>query len=182
MGTLEFEGPAEPRLCGGLNNVFSYGDFTLSALISYKWDYVIRLNDAFFASYTDFDALPGELRDRWAVPGDEELTDIPVVLDRGVAQTSGEIVQAYDLYNKSGLRTARGDYIRLKAVRLGYQIPNSFTNRIGLNNASVSLEGQNLALLYSDDALNGQDPEFFRSGGVSLPQPRQITLSLNIGL
>lgn len=182
VGTLDFEGPAEPRLFGGLNNVFSYGDFTLSALISYKWDYVIRLNDVFFASYTDFDALPGELRDRWAVPGDEELTDIPVVLDRGVAQTDGEIVQAYDLYNKSGLRTARGDYIRLKAVRLNYQIPMSFTNRIGLNNASVSLEGQNLALLYSDDALNGQDPEFFRSGGVSLPQPRQITLSLNIGL
>jgi len=182
VGTLDFEGPAEPRLFGGMNNVFSYGDFSLSALISYKWDYVIRLNDSFFATYTDFDALPGELRDRWAVPGDEELTDIPVILDRGVAQLSGDVVQAYDLYNKSSVRVARGDYIRLKAVRLNYQLPNSFIDRIGLNNASVSLEGQNLALLYADDALNGQDPEFFQSGGVSLPQPRQITLSLNIGL
>ena len=180
--TLQFEGPAEPRLFGGLNNVFSYGDFTLSALISYKWDYVIRLNDAFFASYTDFDALPGELADRWAVPGDEELTNVPVILDRGVAQTSGDIVQAYDLYNKSNIRVANGDYIRLKAVRLNYLLPSSFTQRIGLSNASISVEGQNLALLYSDDALNGQDPEFFRSGGVSLPQPRQITVSLNIGL
>ncbi len=180
--TLEFEGPAEPRLFGGLNNVFSYGNFTLSALISYKWDYIIRLNDAFFASYTDFDALPGDLADRWAVPGDEELTNIPVILDRGVAQTNGDIIQAYDLYNKSGLRVANGDYIRLKAVRLSYLIPSSFINKFGLNNATISLEGQNLALLYSDDALNGQDPEFFRSGGVSLPQPRQITFSLNIGL
>ncbi len=176
--TLDFEGPAEPRLFGGLNNVFSYGDFTLSALISYKWDYIIRLNDAFFATYTDFDALPGDLADRWAVPGDENLTDIPVVLDRGVAQTNGDIVLAYDLYNKSGIRVANGDYIRLKAVRLTYQLPSSFTNKIGLNNANISLEGQNLALLYSDKALNGQDPEFFRSGGVS----RQITFSLNIGL
>ncbi|GJM28286.1 MAG: SusC/RagA family TonB-linked outer membrane protein [Cyclobacteriaceae bacterium] len=182
VSTLDFEGPAEPRLFGGLNNVFSYGDFSLSALISYKWDYVIRLNDSFFAAYTDFDALPGELADRWAVPGDEELTDIPVILDRGVAQGSGDIVQAYDLYNKSGLRVAKGDYIRLKAVRLSYQVPAAFINRIGLSNASLSLEGQNLALLYSDSALNGQDPEFFRSGGVSLPQPRQITFSLNIGL
>jgi len=180
--TLEFEGPAEPRLFGGLNNVFSYGNFRLSALISYKWDYIIRLNDAFFAAYTDFDALPGDLADRWAVPGDEELTNIPVILDRGVAQINSDIVQAYDLYNKSGLRVANGDYIRLKAVRLSYQIPASFINKIGLNNATISLEGQNLALLYSDKALNGQDPEFFRSGGVSLPQPRQITFSLNIGL
>lgn len=179
--TLDFEGPAEPRMFGGLSNVFSYGDFSLSALISYKWDYVIRMNDAFFATYTDFDALPGELADRWAVPGDEELTDVPVILDRGVAQQSGDIVQAYDLYNKSGLRIANGDYIRLKMVRLSYLVPTSFTDRIGLNSATLSVEGQNLALLYADDALNGQDPEFFRSGGVSLPQPRQITLSLNIG-
>ncbi len=182
VSTLDFEGPAEPRLFGGLNNVFSYGDFTLSALISYKWDYVIRLNDAFFSTYTDFDALPGELADRWAVPGDEQITDVPVILDRGVAQSNSDIVAAYDLYNKSGLRVARGDYIRLKVVRLSYQLPASFTERIGLNNASLSLEGQNLALLYADDALNGQDPEFFRSGGVSLPQPRQVTFSLNIGL
>ena len=180
--TLDFEGPAEPRLFGGLNNVFSYGDFTLSALITYKWDYVIRLNDAFFATYSDFDALPGELADRWAVPGDEELTNIPVILDRTVAQSNGDLIQAYDLYNKSGLRIANGDYIRLKVVRLSYSVPPSFTKKIGLSNATLSLEGQNLALLYSDDALNGQDPEFFRSGGVSLPQPRQITFTLNIGL
>ena len=182
VSTLDFEGPAEPRLFGGFNNVFTYGNFTLSALISYKWDYVIRLNDAFFATYTDFDALPGELADRWAVPGDEELTNVPVILDRGVSQTNGDIVQAYDLYNKSNVRVAKGDYIRLKAVRLSYLIPPGFTQKIGLNNASLSLEGQNLALLYSDSALKGQDPEFFRSGGVSLPQPRQITVSLNIGL
>jgi hypothetical protein len=139
------------------------------------------LNDSFFATYTDFDALPGELADRWAVPGDEALTNVPVILDRGVAQQSGDIVQAYDLYNKSELRIARGDYVRLKAVRLSYFVPPTFTRKIGLNTATLSLEGQNLALLYSDAELNGQDPEFFRSGGVSLPQPRQITFSLNIG-
>jgi hypothetical protein len=143
---------------------------------------VIRLNDAFFATYSDFDALPGELADRWAVPGDEELTNIPVILDRTVAQSNSDLIQAYDLYNKSGLRIANGDYIRLKVVRLSYSVPPSFTKKIGLSNATLSLEGQNLALLYSDDALNGQDPEFFRSGGVSLPQPRQITFTLNIGL
>jgi hypothetical protein len=38
-----------------------------------------------------------------------------------------------------------------------------------------------MALLYSDRKLNGQDPEFFASGGVALPQPRQFTLSLNVG-
>ncbi len=180
--TLVFEGPTEPRGAGGLTNTFTYGNFTLSALLSFKFDYKIRLNDAFFSSYTDFDALPAELADRWAVPGDEELTNIPVILDRGVAQSNGNVIQAYNLFNKSDVRVADGDYIRLKAVRLRYQLPNDFMDRLGLSSASISLEGQNLALLYSDDELNGQDPEFFRSGGVSLPQPRMVTFTLNVGL
>ncbi|MEQ9415582.1 MAG: SusC/RagA family protein, partial [Cyclobacteriaceae bacterium] len=148
----------------------------------FKYDYKIRLNDAFFSSYSDFDALPGDLVNRWAVPGDESLTTIPVILDQGVVQTGSEIESAYDLYNKSSTRVANGDYIRFKTARLSYQLPGNLTNRLGLTNANISLEGQNLALLYSDKALNGQDPEFFSTGGVALPQPRIITFSLNIGL
>ncbi|MEO0552571.1 MAG: SusC/RagA family TonB-linked outer membrane protein [Bacteroidota bacterium] len=180
--TLVFEGPVEPRGAGGLTNTFTYKGFSLSVLLSYKFDYKIRLNDAFFSTYTDFDALPGDLVNRWAVPGDEQLTDIPVILDNGVAQTNGDVVLAYQLYNKSTVRVADGDYVRLKTVRLSYQLPVSMLRRVGLNSGSVSLEGQNLALLYSDDVLNGQDPEFFSSGGVALPQPRLITFSLNLGL
>ncbi|MGI9542661.1 MAG: SusC/RagA family protein, partial [Cyclobacteriaceae bacterium] len=179
---LIFEGPTEPLGAGGLNNVISYKNFTLNVLLSFKYDYKLRLNDSFFATYTDFDALPGELVDRWAVSGDEVLTDIPVIVDRGVAQSNGDILAAYDLYNKSTVRVADGDYIRLKTVRLSYQLPQDWFKRFGLSNAGLSIEGQNLALLYSDSKLNGQDPEFFSSGGVSLPQPKLVTFSLNIGL
>jgi hypothetical protein len=40
----------------------------------------------------------------------------------------------------------------------------------------------NLWLIYADKRLNGQDPEFFSSGGVAMPIPRQLTLSLKVGL
>lgn len=179
---LVFEGATEPKGYGGLYNAFSYRDFTLSALLSFKYDYKIRLNDAFFPTYTDFDALPGELSDRWVVPGDEEITDIPVILDEATWQRNSNARQAYELYNKSTARVADGDYVRLKSVRLSYHVPHELSRRLGLSSASLSVEGQNLALLYSDDALNGQDPEFFRAGGVSLPQPKAVTFSLSIGL
>ncbi len=179
--TLQYEGPVEPRGAGGLTNTFGYKGFSLMVLLSYKFDYKIRLNDAFFATYTDFDALPAELINRWAVPGDEELTDYPVILDRGVAQSNGNVVLAYQLYNKSTARVANGDYLRLRTVRLSYAIPPALIGRMGLSSASLSLEGQNIALLYSDKKLKGQDPEFFSSGGVSLPQPKTITFSLNVG-
>jgi hypothetical protein len=44
------------------------------------------------------------------------------------------------------------------------------------------LTGTNLLLLYADKRLYGQDPEFFTSGGVAMPVPKQITATLKITL
>ncbi|MEM1137375.1 MAG: SusC/RagA family TonB-linked outer membrane protein, partial [Bacteroidota bacterium] len=117
---LIFEGPVEPRGAGGLTNTFNYKGLSLRVLLTYKFDYKIRLDDAFFSTYNDFSSLPGELVNRWAVPGDEAITDIPVILDQGVAQVNGDLNQAYQLYNKSDVRVADGNNIRLKTVNLYY--------------------------------------------------------------
>lgn len=179
---LKYEGPTEARGGGGLTNSFSYKAFSLSVLLSYKFDYKIRLNDTFRSRYNDFVALPGELSNRWVVPGDEELTDVPVILDKNTASTNASALLAYELYNKSTVRVADGGYVRLRNVRFTYQIPAASVQRIGLSNVTLSLEGQNLFLLYSDSKLQGQDPEYFSTGGVSLPQLKTVTFSLSIGL
>ena len=51
-----------------------------------------------------------------------------------------------------------------------------------LSNLSLKLQATNLFLIYADKKLNGQDPEFFNSGGVATPVPKQFTLTLKIGL
>lgn len=179
---LKFEGSAEPRGAGGLSNIFNYKNFSLNVFLSFKFDYKIRLDDAFSSAYTDFSSMPKSFVNRWMVPGDERFTDVPVILDElTIQQGNTDYVNAYDLYNKSTVRVADGTYLRLKSVRLGYLLPGSLARRIGANNVQVSVEAQNMMLLYSDSKLNGQDPEFFSSGGVALPQPRLITTSINIG-
>ncbi len=179
---LQFEGSAEPRGAGGLNNAFSYKNLSLSVFLSYKFDYKIRLDDAFFPRYNDFRSMPTSFADRWVIPGDEVFTPYPVILDRKTIEAeSTDYQNAYDLYNKSTVRVADGSYVRLKSVRLAYNFPSVLARRIGANTATLSLEAQNLFLLYSDAKLNGQDPEFFSAGGVALPQPRLITTSINIG-
>lgn len=179
---LKYEGPAEPRGAGGLGNIFSYKNFSLNIFLSFKFDYKIRLDDAFEPVYTDFQSLSKSFVNRWTVPGDEQLTNVPVILDRQVVfGNDADLLLAYDLYNKSTVRVANGDYLRLKSVRLSYNIPGRWYQRLGASNAQISVEGQNLFLLYSDKKLNGQDPEFFSSGGVALPQPRLITTSIILG-
>ncbi|MBA4057155.1 MAG: SusC/RagA family protein, partial [Marivirga sp.] len=179
---LEYEGPAEPRGAGGLGNVFTYKGFSLNIFLSFKFDYKIRLDDAFSPRYTDFSSLSKSFTNRWVVPGDELTTNVPVILDKRVVEGGNtDLTSAYDLYNKSTVRVADGSYLRLKTVRLSYSFPNTWIRKIGANTAQLSVEGQNLWLLYSDDKLNGQDPEFFSAGGVALPQPRLITTAITIG-
>ena len=185
LDVLKYEDPAEPRGAGGLTNTFTYKNFTLMALLSYKFDYKVRLDDAFSPTYTDFSSFSREFVNRWVVPGDEEITNIPVILDARFvgndAQQNFPEGNPYDLYNKSTVRIADGDHVRLKNVQVSYNLPNRWLERIGARTARVSVAGQNLLLLYSDERLNGQDPEFFNAGGVALPQPRQVTFSVNLG-
>ncbi|MGB3850225.1 MAG: SusC/RagA family TonB-linked outer membrane protein [Tunicatimonas sp.] len=184
--TLKYEGPAEPLGGGGFTNIFTYKNLTMNVLLTYKFGYKIRLDDAFRARYTDFNSFSQSFINRWVVPGDEEITDVPVILDvRFVGNNPGtdQFVGAnpYDLYNRSTVRIADGDHVRLKNVQFTYSLPNAWVKRIGANSARVSVAGQNLLLLYADARLNGQDPEFFSSGGVALPQPRQFTVSVSVG-
>jgi len=179
---LKFEGSAEPRGAGGLSNIFNYKNFSLNVFLSFKFDYKIRLDDAFSPRYTDFSSMPRSFVNRWVVPGDEEITDIPVILDKQTVEGGfTDYLAAYDLYNKSTVRVADGSYVRLKSVRLSYALPGNLARRIGANTAQLSVEAQNMMLLYSDPKLNGQDPEFFSAGGVALPQPRLITTAITIG-
>jgi len=64
---------------------------------------------------------------------------------------------------------------------LTYDLPLNWANAIHARNMSLKLQGTNLLLLYADSKLNGQDPEFFRSGGVAAPVPKQFTFTLKLG-
>ncbi len=67
-------------------------------------------------------------------------------------------------------------------MSLAYQFPKTWLAPIGISDLSLKLQGTNLFLIYADKKLNGQDPEFFRSGGVSAPVPKQFTMTLHLGI
>ncbi len=184
---LKYEGPVDPILNSGLFNTFRYKNFSLTALLTYSGGHKIRLSPAFKtssrSSYTDFDAMPYEFVNRWTLSGDEtnERHDVPSILDMIEASQLGG-TYPYNNYNYSTDRVADGDFIRMKQLSLAYNLPAKHVNSIGFNALSVSIVANNIWLIYSDEALRGQDPEFFNSGGVAMPVPRQLTLSLKAGL
>ncbi len=178
---LKYEGQINPKLTGGFNNRFKYKNFSLSALVTFSAGNKVRLNPNFSAEYSDLSVMSNDFVRRWTKPGDELLTDIPSIADRFIVSNLGTTNYPYNAYNYSTARVADGGFARLKQVMFSYQLPSDLAKKFRASNASVSVVGNNLWLIYSDKRLNGQDPEFVNSGGVAMPLPRQFSLSLKLG-
>ena len=70
----------------------------------------------------------------------------------------------------------------MKEISIGYDFPKSLVSHLSLNSLSAKLQATNLFLIYADKKLNGQDPEFFNTGGVAVPMARQFTFTLRAGM
>jgi len=189
IDNLVYSGPVDPITTGGWYNQIRYKGFTLSGLIKFAYGNHLRLAPKISANYSDMTSMTRDALNRWVMPGDETRTSVPGIMDPQyqlqIVDASGAQVSAvypYNLYNYSDQRIAKGDYIKLSNVALGYGLPQAFAKRIGVANASLSVVANNLLIIHADKRLNGQDPEFFASGGVALPSMKQVTLSLKIGL
>ncbi|MDR0542423.1 MAG: SusC/RagA family TonB-linked outer membrane protein, partial [Dysgonamonadaceae bacterium] len=179
---LKYEGPIDPPITGGFDNTFRYKNLRFSFYLNYQFGNVIRLDNMFSNQYTDLNAMGREFMDRWILPGDEARTNIPVIASIGQNYLNSKMQIAYNAYCYSTERIAKGDFIRLRDVTLAYDIPKQWISKLNLQNVQLKAVASNLLLLYSDKRLHGQDPEFFKSGGVAMPVPKQFTFSIRIGL
>ena len=178
---LEYSGSADPTDFGSLGNTFQWKGLKLNVFFTYSFGNVVRLDPCFRASYSDLTAMPREFKNRWVVPGDEDYTTIPVIASRNQVFNNSQLSYAYNAYNYSTERIAKGDFIRLKEVSLSYDFPKEWIKKLQMSSLSLKVQATNLALLYADKKLNGQDPEFFNTGGVATPLPKQFTMTLRMG-
>ncbi|MDR1652112.1 MAG: SusC/RagA family TonB-linked outer membrane protein [Prevotellaceae bacterium] len=179
---LKYEGSTDPNIIGGFGNIFTFKGFRLNTFITYSFGNKVRLDPVFSYVYSDQTALPKEFKNRWVLPGDEAITDIPTIASLRQSYNDRQLSYAYNAYNYSTARVADGGFIRMKEISLTYDFEDNITNFFKIANLSLKLQATNLFLIYADKKLNGQDPEFMNAGGVATPMPRQFTLSVRAGL
>lgn len=182
IDNLVYEGPTDPTITGSFGNVFGYKGFKLNVFITYSFGNVVRLDNVFSSKYTDLTAMPKEFKNRWVTSGDEATTSVPTIVSSRQYNSDRYLKTLYNAYNYSTARVAKGDFIRMKEISLSYDFPKKWIRSIGVSDLGLKLQATNLFLIYADDKLNGQDPEFFRTGGVSAPVPKQFTLTLKLGI
>ncbi|MFQ7039804.1 MAG: SusC/RagA family TonB-linked outer membrane protein [Barnesiella sp.] len=180
-GYLKYEGPTDPTITGSFGNNFSYKGFHLNVFMTYSFGNVVRLDPIFKSAYSDLSSMPKEFKNRWRNPGDERYTTVPVIASMRQYKNDSNLSYAYNAYNYSTERIAKGDFIRLKEISLSYDFPSKWLSAIKFTNLQLKIQATNLCLLYADKKLNGQDPEFFNTGGVATPLPKQFTLTVRLG-
>ena len=180
---LIYHGSVEPNVIAGLSNTFTYKNWEASFFISAQAGNKIRLNPTFDPAFGDLNVFSKEYYNRWLHPYDELRTEVPSLPSQSLINLIGKenIERAYNTYNYSQNRVADGSFVRMKSISLGYRVPKKALERYGMSSLTVRAQATNPFLIYSDSKLNGQDPEYYKSGGVSLPTPKQYTLSFQIG-
>ena len=179
---LKYEGPIDPTFTGGFNNTLRWRNWRLNVFFTYAFGNKIRLDPVFSASYSDQSAMPKDFKNRWVIPGDEKVTNVPTIASRRQVYNDNYLGYAYNAYNYSTERVANGGFIRLKDVSVTYEVPKSILGKAHINGLSFKLDATNLCLLYADKKLNGQDPEFINSGGVAQPLSKQFTFTIRLSL
>lgn len=167
-------GSASPKGFGGMTHTFKYKFITLDAQLNYQygnylynqWDFIFLGDGAFFGLNHNRKQLQ-----RWQKPGD--VTDVPIFI-AGNGNSSNEVSTRY-LY--------KGDFMRLRAVTLGFEIPTSITEKLRVSKINIYFRGTNLWTKTFDDNLT-MDPEQPVDGLSDLQFfiPRTFTAGINIQL
>lgn len=184
-------GNREPRLYYGFSNNFRYRNYEISFLIdgSYGAE-IMNATSQFLISSGNHKMMEDYRKREFIFDGVVDMGDgtyvpneTPIVLDREFFQT---------VYNLAGSNFVEEVYwIRLRNVNFTYHLPENLTGRMGMRNASVNLNLQNLFLLTN---YSGGDPEVNNAGpgggasgagtmGVDyfqVPHRTAVTLGLNV--
>lgn len=174
QATLQYTGTsAAPKFTGGILNTFSYRGFSLSAFFNFvRGNQVYNNSRQFFDSDGLYDSynqmVLADGWSRWQQPGDNATHPKPLL---GGNKSSNQPSSRY---------LEDGSYIRLRNVRLAYDLPGNLLGRIHISTARIFISGDNL---WTATRFSGMDPEVdFSSGesGTKYPISRKILFGVNV--
>jgi len=168
-------GNAQPKFTGGLNNDFSYKNFSLNIFLQFSYGNDIYSNLNMMRNWVfAYNNVSTDALNRWRKQGD--VTDFPRPIRNDPLRN--EYLRVSDRWIEDG------SYMRLKNVSLAYDLPRRLANRIFLEGLQLYVTGENLITWTHYTAY---DPDVSSYSGLqigvddgSYPQSRTFIFGLNI--
>lgn len=164
-------GDATPKVYGGLNTSLDWKGISLNLNFIYKLG--SKMFDGAEKDVNDdgyyWERIRSEYvyKNRWISPG--QVTRVP--------RLSGEDLE--DAMQKSNRHIYCGDFLRLKTITLGYQIPKALVGKAGISSARVYFSGTNLLTWAANKEV---DPEVNSYGTRGWETPYGKTYTFGIEL
>ena len=179
IGTNDFKYTKKsgyPTWFGGFDNTFSYKGLELGVFLQYSGGNMIYNSTRAGLLTNSLNNNLEEIKDRWTAPGQQ--TDVPRLFlqDNVSTQASTRWLE-------------KGDFLRLRQISLGYNIPQTISSKFGVQSLRVYGLVQNA---YVFTGYKGTDPEVnsnrqnsniaYGIDNRSVPQPRSYTVGINLSL
>lgn len=167
------QGTSIPKYTGGLSTGLTVKNVFLNANLYFAGghkvyeqyaQFYMRTNNFTLATYNGVE----ELMERWQKPGD--ITDVPKV---SFVNDNFHATNSRHLFD--------GTFARLKDVTLGYNLPSSMTNYLGIDGLTLTVRGSNLYTWVKDENMK-LDPETQAAGYTTLTTPpvKSVIFGVNI--
>ncbi|KUO63932.1 MAG: SusC/RagA family TonB-linked outer membrane protein [Lutibacter sp. BRH_c52] len=166
---------AIPEYSGGFSTHIDFKGFFVDASVYLAGGnkvYESWVGQTHHAGWTSLSSFNGvtQLMDRWQQAGD--ITDVPKMVWNATGD-QGTSTSTRFLYD--------GDYIRMKDLVVGYNVPEAFLKSTGINGITFSVRGTNLFTWVKDNRLK-YDPETRADGFTQLITPPVKSVVFNVNL
>ena len=152
----QFAGTTQPLWYGGLTNIVSYKNFSLSFLVVFNLGHQMRLDVNRFYTGRLLTNLPDYFDNRWKKEGDELNTDIP----KYVANASTSSTQRNTNFYTQGLSNiTSASYAKLRDLTVNYQFGKNIAEKLSMRDLNIYGQINNLLLWTKNQ--NNIDPEYF---------------------
>ncbi len=166
LDALTCSGQSDPTTTLGLTNYLSWKGFSLNVLMVYYGGHHLRAQQALAMTQgLPYRALQSYWLDSWTPENTE--TNVP-----GFGQYAVTSIASENQY--SDIYVRRGDFIKIRNIVLGYEVPRRLASRIGMKNLTLSFQIDNPKPLWLRNDI-GIDPET-----IALANPHVFTRGMRM--
>ncbi|NJK86939.1 MAG: hypothetical protein HC906_14115, partial [Bacteroidales bacterium] len=169
----------DPSFYGGLKNTLKYGHFDLSFFIAFSGgNYIMDYDRQISTAPNETRMVLAEVMDKaWKRKGD--IAEYPQIRARGTYIINGTPVTGFDnsdvYFNRE---LYKGDYLRLRNIELGYNLPDFKLKSYHLSSLRIYLQASNVFTWTKYPGFDPEGVEFVYYSSI-IPQVRSIVFGLN---
>lgn len=175
---VSYLGTKDAPYAGGLINTLSYKDWELSFNFSYMFGGKVKTMPSY--DIIDFDRgwnHNTDILNRWTP--ENPNSKLPALMSSADNPLEHNWYSSRkDIYNNLDIWIKDLAFLRLQNLRLAYNVPKTFLQKLRINSATVALEGRNLFVVGAN-YKNYLDPESMDNPYASAI-PRSFTFNLNL--